>query len=358
MDKVLRRLEIPITDDMTIEEKFKLVDKFVYDRRFYVYVYVDLTKTCKDRAFFEYGVDVEKMEGYLFPFEPFYIGKGQKRRMYDHIKERNLLNDPNIEKVNKIRELLKIDKLGIFYIEQMMTEKEAFDLEKQLIKWIGRKDENKGPLLNRTDGGDGETGYHHTEEHKQHMSKLMKSNWEDENNPVIVGMRKFQEDNKEEISEKISKMLSGKKKSKEHCENLSKSKRGKPSPNKGKPLSKNQKDKMSKTMKGRYKGKDNPNYGNRWSIEQKQKMRDEKKNKIHIYNQELDIVKEHPKDEPIPEGWRRGQRPKTAEQRRQNSEYRKGKIFIYNKELDKQKYHDKNLPIPEGYVKGRRKDYK
>ena len=89
---------------------------------------------------------------------------------------------------------------------------------------------------------------------------------------------------------------------------------------------------------------------------QKEEMSEKNKGKIHIYNPILDIAKNINKDDPIPEGWIRGQRPKTEEQRKQNSEYRKGTIKIYNKELDIEKYHKKELPIPEGFVIGTRRN--
>lgn len=55
-----------------------------------------------------------------------------------------------------------------------LSEEDAFDLEKFLIQEIGRKNINKGPLVNLTDGGDGVSGYRFTEVQIQKMSEAQK----------------------------------------------------------------------------------------------------------------------------------------------------------------------------------------
>lgn len=118
---------------------------------------------------------------------PFYIGKGKKTETYDrieyhlkywnHSKNRKLKN-----KINKIK--------GIFDIEILFeseSEQECLDLEIKLIKEIGREN-----LCNLTDGGEGVSGFHHSNEAKQ----------------------------------KISIWRKGKSFSKETCQNISKNKKG------------------------------------------------------------------------------------------------------------------------------------
>lgn len=75
--------------------------------------------------------------------EPFYVGKGKNRRAFN-LKYRN-----NIW--NKVKDKYGID---IIILENNLTEKEALNLERILIKRIGRIDLKTGPLANLTDGGE------------------------------------------------------------------------------------------------------------------------------------------------------------------------------------------------------------
>jgi len=113
---------------------------------FYVYVYMDPRKSGK----FVYG-DLE------FDFEPFYVGKGKGRQYSSHLVKRRFKNS---YKFNKIRKILSLGlKPIIIKYEEGLSENEAFDLEKKLIKTIGRY--NLGPrcpLTNKTDGGEGSCG--------------------------------------------------------------------------------------------------------------------------------------------------------------------------------------------------------
>jgi hypothetical protein len=83
---------------------------------------------------------------------PFYIGKGTGRRAYSKHLGRKNTPDFKPEDENKI----------LIY-KSNLTEAEAFDLEKEMIAKFGLKSEN-GILINLTYGGEGSSGYKHTEE--------------------------------------------------------------------------------------------------------------------------------------------------------------------------------------------------
>ena len=85
---------------------------------------------------------------------PYYIGKGSKNR----IRERHNVNIPP-------------DPNNIVILAENLSEAEAFEQERQLIAHWGRLDLGTGILYNRTNGGEGPSGYVHTEETRASMSQ-------------------------------------------------------------------------------------------------------------------------------------------------------------------------------------------
>ena len=121
---------------------------------YYTYIYLDPEKSGK----FEYGL-------YSFEFEPFYVGKGTGDR------DKSLSYKNGFVKY-KIRKVLRSvgKKPVIVRMIDGVSEQEAINLERKLIKLVGRRDLGLGPLTNLTDGGDGISGYKFTRSQRERMS--------------------------------------------------------------------------------------------------------------------------------------------------------------------------------------------
>lgn len=166
---------------------------------------------------------------------PFYIGKGKAER--DIANKRNPIWK-NI--ANKHGFIIK-------RLAENLTESEAWELEKSLIKKYGKISENTGCLSNIADGGEGASGVIHSDETKAKWSDAKKGKtWEEifgaekaaeiRQRRKLVG-RKHSEETKKKLSEakKGNKNpMYGKSPSPEHSRKLSEARKGKPSPIKGK----------------------------------------------------------------------------------------------------------------------------
>jgi len=194
------------------------------ERRFYVYMYLNIDNI------------------------PIYIGKGTGQRKIQHLR-----NAKNTAKkthfLNWIRKHLKEIKedSDVVIYKDNLTQEESLKLENLLITSIGRRDKNEGPLLNKTDGGDGGTGRIVTEKEREWRREFSKTLWNDER--------------KKEWSEHLKGRVS----SKETNEKISNSL-------KGRKLSEEVKNKISNSLIGKMAGKLNPMFGVKLSDERKEQI--------------------------------------------------------------------------------------
>jgi hypothetical protein len=116
---------------------------------------------------------------------PYYIGKGTGNRAWASHRTKS---DNNYSKGIPTPSTNRI-----IILEDGLTAIGAFALERRMIRWYGRKDNNTGILRNKTDGGEGLDGVVRTvewktkisnsnknkpksEKHKENLSKSLKGN--------------------------------------------------------------------------------------------------------------------------------------------------------------------------------------
>lgn len=128
----------------------------------------------------------------------------------------------NLPFYNRLKWIKKLNKKPIIKkLFENLTEKQAFKIEIRLIKELGRKDLNAGPLLNLTNGGEGHSGFKDTEKSKRNrrLSQLGKKLSKEHREKLKIAH--LGKKHTKEQTEKIRLALIGKKKSKEHINKIS-----------------------------------------------------------------------------------------------------------------------------------------
>lgn len=71
---------------------------------------------------------------------------------------------------------MPVDRSYIVFVQEGLTEEEAFNLEQYCIALYGRIDLGTGTLRNLTDGGDGSSGWRPSQETRNKMSQSLLGN--------------------------------------------------------------------------------------------------------------------------------------------------------------------------------------
>lgn len=159
--------------------------------------------------------------------EPIYCGKGQGDRAYEHLK---YARNPHLR--NRLAKMKREGVDPIINVVDLPSEALAIQCEIDTIARFGRKDLKLGPLLNQTDGGEGQS------------------------NPSLETRKKMSDARKGEKSYWFGKSHSDISKQK-----MSDAQKGNKGNNFGKSAPASVKAKQSAALKGKYTGENNHMFG-------------------------------------------------------------------------------------------------
>lgn len=148
--------------------------------------------------------------------EVFYVGKGKDKRAWD-TSDRGSHWDRTAKKHGYTVEI----------IASGLQEWYAMELEIDMIAYYGRMDLNLGKLINKTDGGDGMSGYIYSEETLSKMKKSSNERWSrqeerDKFSATLIGnKRHLGKKHSEETKQKCRDINLGKKMTDEQRKNMS-----------------------------------------------------------------------------------------------------------------------------------------
>ena len=168
--------------------------------------------------------------------ECFYVGKGRGGRAYS-MKNRNRHHQAIVAKLGRIGSAFEVRM-----VSTGLSEHDAFELEKDRIAFWRSAGSD---LTNLTNGGEGISGFCHSDETRKKLSEMNKGmpaafkgrKHSDETKRVLSEIAKKRGGPKltKEQQEKAAEWHRGRKRSAETCAKISAKAKGRKSPNKGKP---------------------------------------------------------------------------------------------------------------------------
>ena len=151
------------------------------------------SKTNPPEGFYVYAYIRSKDSETAKAGTPYYIGKGKAKRAI----EGHTVRTPK-------------DYERIIILEQNLTEVGAFAIERRLIRWWGRKDIHTGILRNKTDGGEGTSGWKMPTETRNKIGDANRGNVFSDKSKKNISNGKKGKKRTPEHSANISKALTGK----------------------------------------------------------------------------------------------------------------------------------------------------